>query len=135
MMRTAITAATIPPMMATLLLELVERSLAGDWHSFSLREELATAHSESNVIRTPVTIIVDPPLTQSSITETSAVLLISEVTFSLARYITCMGDLGEQENDSESTILLVMPQLVHKSINVSSIVLVTSLNFSSVDVT
>ena len=132
MMRIAITAATIPPMMAVLLVEL---SLASDWHSLSSTEEIATGHSESNVIRTPVTMTLDPLLTQSSITETSAVLLISEVPFSLARYVTCMGDSEEQENDSESMMSVVMPQSVHESINVSSTVLVTSFNFSSVDVT
>ena len=135
MMRTATTAANIPPMMATLLLELGEGSLAGDWHSGSSTEEIATGHSESNVIRTPVTMTLDPLLTQSSITETSAVLLISEVPSSLARYVTCMGESEEQENDSESIMSLVMPQSLHESINVSSTVLVTSFNFSSVDVT
>ena len=93
-MRTMTTAATVPPMMATLseeLCELVEDVVS---HSPSLRDEIATEHSESTVISTPFTMILAPPLTQSSIREMREPLSLSEVPSSLARYVTYVGDSG-----------------------------------------
>ena len=73
---------------------LVVGSVLGGEHSLSLRDEIATEHSESTVISTPVTMILAPPLTQSSIREMSEPLSVSEVPSSLARYVTCVGDSG-----------------------------------------
>ena len=63
-------------------------------HSSSLRDEIATEHSESTVISTPVTMTLALPFTQSSNRETSELLSVSEVPPSLARYVTCVGDSG-----------------------------------------
>ena len=61
-------------------------------HSPSLREEMATEHSESTVISTPVTMILAPPLTHCSIREISDPLSVSDVPSSLALYLTSLGD-------------------------------------------
>ena len=87
--------ATTPPMMA------VEVSVVGGCvgeHSPSLRDEIATEHSEFTVISTPVTMILAPPLTHSSIREMSEPLSVSEVPSSLSRYVTYVGDSGKQAN-------------------------------------
>ena len=63
-------------------------------HSSSLRDEIATEHSESTVISTPVTMTLALPFTQSSNREMSEPLSVSEVPPSLARYVTCVGDSG-----------------------------------------
>ena len=68
-------------------------------HSPSLRDEMATEHSASTVISTPVTMIVAPPLTQLSSREMREPLSVSELPPSLARNVTCVGDSGKQEND------------------------------------
>ena len=110
---------TIPAMMAALLEEL-DRELVEDVvvsHSSSLRDEIATEHSESTVNRTPVTMILGPPLTQSSIREMREPLSVSEVPSSLARYVTYVGDSGLQENDCLSMMSLVMPQSLQEAVN------------------
>ena len=105
--------ATAPPIMAAVLSEelcelevvvllivgsvvlLVVGSVMGgciEEYSPSVRDEIATEHSESTVISTPVTTIPAPPLTHSSIREMSEPLSVSEVPSSLARYVTCVGD-------------------------------------------
>ena len=116
-MRT-ITTATTPPIMAVVLCELTEavvsvlgavpllvvlsvvvmlllvvESVVGGEH-FSLRDEIATEHSESTFISTPFTTALAPPLTQSSIREMREPLSASEVPLSLARYVTYVGDSG-----------------------------------------
>ena len=61
-------------------------------HSPSLRKEMTTEQCESTVISTPVTMILAPPPTQSSIIETRESLPLSEVPSSLARYVRYEGD-------------------------------------------
>ena len=61
-------------------------------HSPSLRDEMATEHSASTVISTPVTMIVAPPLTQLSSREMREPMSVSELPPSLARNVTCVGD-------------------------------------------
>ena len=109
------TAATIPPMMAVLLEELVEDVVVS--HSPSLRDEIATEHFESTVINTPVTTILGPPLTQSSIREMREPLSVSEVPSSLARYVTYVGDSGKQAKDRVSMMSLVITQSLQEAVN------------------
>ena len=87
-MRTMTVATVPPPMMAAMLedpRELVEddglSSVAGERHSPSLRDVMATVQCESTVISTPVTMILAPPLTQSSIREMREPLSVSGVSF------------------------------------------------------
>ena len=54
-------------------------------HSSSLRDDIATEQSLSTDNRTPVTMILGLPLTQSSMKEISETLAVSEVPFSVAR--------------------------------------------------
>ena len=63
-------------------------------HSSSLRDEIATEHSESTVISTPVTMTLALPFTHSFNREMSELLSVSGVPPSLARYVTCVGDSG-----------------------------------------
>ena len=129
--------ATTPPMMATEMVETVvmlECSvvvlLARGEHSPSLRDEIATEHSVSTVISTPVTMILAPSLTHFSIREVSEPLSASEVPVSLARYVTYVGDSGKQANDGLSMMSLVIPHLAHAEVSSSNTALVTSSNFS-----
>ena len=101
-------------------------------HSPSLRDEIATEHLESTVITTPVTVILDPPLTHSSIREMSEPLSVSEVPSSLARYVTDVGDSGEQENAGLSMMSLVMSHSEHEVLSLSNTAWVMSSNLSSV---
>ena len=104
-------------------------------HSPSLRDEMATEHSASTVISTPVTMIVAPPLTQLSSREMREALSVSELPPSLARNVTCLGDSGKQEKDSSSVMSLLMPHSAHETVSSSSTALVMSSNFSSIEVT
>ena len=88
-------ATTPPPIMAAVLsVELCELEVVLPEHSPSVRDEIATEHSRSTVISTPVTMIPVSLPTQSSIREMSEPLSVSEVPSSLARYVTCVGDSG-----------------------------------------
>ena len=62
-------------------------------HSSSLRDEIATEHSES-MVNTPVMMTLALPFTHSSNREMSEPLSVSKVPPSLARYVTCVGDSG-----------------------------------------
>ena len=104
-------------------------------HSPSLRDEMATEHSASTVISTPVTMIVAPPLTQLSSREMREPLSVSKLPPSLARNVTCMGDSRKQENDCSSMMSLLMPHSAHEVISCFITALVMSSNFSSVEVT
>ena len=75
-------------------------------HSSSLRDEMATGHSVSALMSSPVTITLAPHLTHSSNREMRMVLFVSEVPVSLARYVTNVGDSGKQESDCLSMIPL-----------------------------
>ena len=79
--RRGLITATTPPMMAVEV--LVVGGCVGE-HSPSLRDEITTEHSEFTVISTPVTMILAPPLTHSSIREMSEPLSASEVPSSLS---------------------------------------------------
>ena len=122
------TASTAPPIIAALLsVELAEE------HSPSLRDEMATEHSASTVISTPVTLIVAPPLTQLSSRKIKKELLLLELPSSLARNVTCVGESGEQANDWLSMMSLLMPHSAHDSVSSSSTALVISSNVCSVE--
>ena len=86
-------------------------------HSPSLRDEIATEHCGSTLISIPVTMILAPPLTQSSIKEMREPLSVSVVPSSLARYVTYVWDSEEQVNDRLSMMSLVMTQSVQESVN------------------
>ena len=103
-------------------------------HSPSLRDEMATEHSVSTVISTPVTMIVAPPLTQLSSREMREPLSVSELPPSVARNVTCVGDSGKQANDCSSIISLLMPHSAHEVVSSSSTALVMSSNFSVLSV-
>ena len=66
----------------------VESGIAILEHSSSLNDEICTEHLVSTVMISPVTMISAPPLTQSSMREMSEPLSVSEVPWSLARYVT-----------------------------------------------
>ena len=104
-------------------------------HSPSLRDEMATEHSASTVISTPVTMMVAPPLTQLSSREMRKPLPVSELPPSLARNVTCVGDSGKQANDCSSMMSLLMPHSAHDTVSCFSTALVMSSNFCSVDAT
>ena len=87
------TTETTPPIMAAVGTEDVSVCVEEE-HSPSLNDEIATAQSVSTVMSTPVTAVVAPPLTQSSIREMREPLPVSEVPSSLARYVTYVGDSG-----------------------------------------
>ena len=128
-----ITATTDPPMMAAVLSKVVgvlsvggsevgsggvtSLSVIGGWHSPSPRDEVATGHSESTVTSTPVTMILAPPLTHSSIREMSEPLSVSEVPSSLARYVTDVGDSEKQANNGVSMNALVTPHSVQETVS------------------
>ena len=122
----------IPPIIPSVL--SVELAGASVEHSPSLRDEMATEHSASTVISTPVTMIVAPPLTQLSSREMREPLSVSELPPSLARNVTCVGDSGKQANDCLSMMSLLMPHSAHDSVSSSSTALVMSSNFSLVSV-
>ena len=124
--------ATAPPIMKTRLWGLEEVvGAVVDEHSPSLRDEIATEHSGSTVIRIPVTDMLGLPLTHFSIREMSESLFVSEVPSSLARYVTYVWEFGKQFNVCMSMMLLVMPHPLHESVSVSNIAFVISSNFSS----
>ena len=86
----SITPEIIAPVSGPLEVELL--------HFPSLRDEVATEHSEATVVSTPVIMILAPLLTHSSIREMSEPLSVSEVPSSLAQYVTYVGDSGKQKN-------------------------------------
>ena len=108
---------------------VVVLSVVGE-HSPSLRDEIATEHLESTVISTPVTMILAPPLTHSSIREISEPLSVSKVPSSLARYVTYVGDSGTQANDCSSMMSLVIPHSAHEAVSCTNIAVVISILLS-----
>ena len=134
MMSTTTSIPTTPPIMAPVELEEVPVVIASGTHSPSLRDEMATEHSVSTVISTPVTMIVAPPLTQLSSREMKEPLSVSELPPSLARNVTCVGDSGKQANDCLSMMSLLMPHSAHDSVSSSNTALVMSSNFSVLSV-
>ena len=150
------TIATTPPMVAAVLpwdvlYELGSLEAVGGWvgliledvvsdgnggiggeHSSSFRIEMATEQPGSTLISTPVTMILGPPFTHSSIREMRESLSVSEVPSSLARYVTNDGDFLKQENDC----LSIMPLLhsVQKTVSCSITARAMSDNFRSLSV-
>ena len=127
MMRIVTITVTTAPMMAALLsVELpgLFDSVVGCSHFPSSKDEIATWQSESTFSDAPLTEILDPPLTHSSIREMSELLFVSAVPSSLARNVVCAGDSGEQTSDCSSMIPLL--HSVHDGISMSTIAIVTS---------
>ena len=112
-----ITATTDPPMMAAVL-SVVGSEVDGcvGWHSTSPRDEIATEHSESTVTSTPLMMMPASPLTHSSIREMSEPLSVSELSSSLARYVTDVGDSEKQTKDGISMNVLVTPHSVQEKL-------------------
>ena len=118
------TYATTPPIMAAVL-EVEEVVAVSGTHSPSLRDEMATEHSVSTVISTPVTMIVVPPLIQLSSREMREPLSVSELPLSQAWNVTCVRDSWKQAKNCSSMMPLLMPHSAR-----GSQFIVMSSNFS-----
>ena len=95
-------------------------------HSLSLRDEITTEHSESTVISTPVTMILVPPLTHSSIREMNVCLRDAFQSGTICH--TDMGDSEKQANDGVSMTRLVMSHSLQERVSCFSTAVVMSSN-------
>ena len=135
MMRTITRAASPPLTTVSKLCPEAVLVVGASEHSSSLRDDIATEHSESTIISAPLTMILAPPLTHCSIREMSVSLSLSEVPSSLARYVMCVWDSAKQAN-----ICLSMMSLSHSLHDIMScsttalVILSSSLEICNVNI-